>query len=347
MKRLILKTALFVAPFIIIHLINLSVYNPIHGDLIRTGYIYNNPLPRHELRKEFFTLPQKMRKTSNLNLNKKHPFDFFTIGDSFSNQDSSGYNNIIANNNSSVLNYDRFLSNNPIQSLFDLTNGDFFEKVKIKTVILQSVEREFMIRFQNLKKNNIVNCDSIVKLVKKHNKMTPIIPKHIFFSKDLFNIPITNLLYHVNSKPLKSQTYKVQSKNHNLFSNNIDNILFFEGDLYQLETSNNKEKVLSNLQTLNLINKKLNAKGIKLILLIFPDKYDLYYPYFKEQYEFTKPMLYNYLDNTKADFTIINSKKILSKAIQKKTNVYYYDDTHCSPVGANIIAEEILRVYKK
>lgn len=50
------------------------------------------------------------------------------IGDSFSEQDNYGYKNYLAEQNS-VLYIDRFLSGNQIQTLYELSNGDFLKSI--------------------------------------------------------------------------------------------------------------------------------------------------------------------------------------------------------------------------
>lgn len=92
-------------------------------DLLRIGYIpniYNGYRTKFQL-----SINEKFDKLSNT---KKNKYKILTIGDSFSEQAGFGYKNILAND-FSVLHVDRFISNNQIQTLINLANGDFLTPI--------------------------------------------------------------------------------------------------------------------------------------------------------------------------------------------------------------------------
>ena len=62
----------------------------------------------------------------------------------------------------------------------------------------------------------------------------------------------------------------------------------------------------------------------------------------KEKYE--KPILFDYLNTLKRKYIYINSKMVIKEAIKNKKDVYFYDDTHWSPIASELIASEILRI---
>lgn len=40
-------------------------------------------------------------------------------------------------------------------------------------------------------------------------------------------------------------------------------------------------------------------------------------------------------------YTYVDSKTLLSKAVKKYKDLYFYDDTHWSPIAAKLVAAEI------
>ncbi|WP_278020214.1 hypothetical protein [Flavobacterium ginsengisoli] len=75
-----------------------------------------------------------------------------------------------------------------------------------------------------------------------------------------------------------------------------------------------------------------------------PDKYDLYYDYILDKTNFPKPLFFQYLGFLKKDYIYIDSKRKLLDQLEVKKDMYFYDDTHWSPVASKIIANEIDKV---
>ncbi|MNF12645.1 hypothetical protein D3C80_2142110 [compost metagenome] len=55
-------------------------------------------------------------------------------------------------------------------------------------------------------------------------------------------------------------------------------------------------------------------------------------------------MFFQYLASLKKDYLYINSKKILSAQLENKKDIYFYDDTHWSPIASKIVADKIRNV---
>lgn len=126
-----------------------------------------------------------------------------------------------------------------------------------------------------------------------------------------------------------------------MFSTSKNNLLFFYEDINRLEI-NNKNENINNLNTiLNTLAKKLAQKNIKLIVLPCPDKFDYYYNQIIEKNRYPRPIFFDYLRTLKKDYIYIDSKKILQEKTKNLKDVYFYDDTHWSPIAAKIIANEI------
>lgn len=345
MKKFLIKSSLFFIPFIFVHFLNINVYKQNEGDLARLGYLYSNPCPKTIIESQY-SLNKKYTLVSELKLNTNTEFDILTIGDSFSEQDSLGYKNFLAKEATSVLHMDRFISgDNPIQRLVELINSDFFDSVKTDYVVLQSIERDFVQRCQKIDYSKSLYLDSIMNKISMYEKKGP--KRDLdFFSDATLKIPLTNIEYFFSNKPKNSKTYKVTTNKNNLFTGSPNDLLFYQGDIDNMIYKNDSLKVVKCNIALNKINNLLSKKDIKLIILISPDKYDLYFPYIKDKENFKEPLFFKYYNSLSKEYVSINSFKILAMELDKSKDIYYYDDTHWSPIGASIIAMEINKVIK-
>lgn len=53
------------------------------------------------------------------------------------------------------------------------------------------------------------------------------------------------------------------------------------------------------------------------------------------------------MDKMPKKYLYVNSKQILSDAIIKQKDVYFYDDTHWSPWASKLIANEIHNIIRR
>lgn len=346
MKKFITKSLPFVVPFLLLHFVNVLFYNQEEGGLVRLGYLYDNPSPMSGVKSKF-NLKNKTLNVSELDLKNEQKFDVFNIGDSFSNQDSLSYFNYLANNGFSVLNLDSYIHNySSVQALAELVNADFFDKVKPEFVVLETVEREFTNRCLELDFFKTKPIDSIIARINTH-KNTPKIYSNKFFADRTLKIPLVNLEYLMTDKPKYAQTYKVKTLSDKLFSKEPEDLLFYENDLY-IENKFDTVKIRQANEIMNQLSKKLTKKGIKLILLIAPDKYDLYYPWIQQKSKYKQTVFFDYFKTLPKNYIYTDSFDVLTLAIKNGTeDVYYYDDTHWSPVGAELIALQLKLLIEK
>ncbi|MDO4728065.1 MAG: hypothetical protein Q4B43_03555 [Bacteroidota bacterium] len=349
MKKFIIKTSFFVLPFIFFYFMNEKFSQQGEGDLARLGDLYFNPSPYSQVVSQFDKLPQKYKKVSELNLNQTHKVDVLTIGDSFS--EGNQYKGYLVHKGLSLLHVDRFLSEeNPMQNLVAFANSDFFDYIKPQYVVLQNVERYVIKRNAELDFSAEKDIESVKNrisenLIKEERKKTSK-RKVSFFSDATIRKPLNNLQFLFFVKPLDSDIYRYRSNNNQLFTNNPKELLFYKEDIDFLSDKNDIEKIQNLNASFNEISRLLAKKGIKLIILIAPDKYDLYYPYIKNK-DKKQPVFFNFFDKLDKEFLYVPSYVILSDEIKKnKKDIYFYDDTHWSPNGALSISEEIYRIIK-
>ena len=345
MKKFILKTSIFTFPFVIFFSLNVFFYDQKEGDLIRLGYLYSNPTPKSMITSQY-NLHKHYTLLSEIDITSKKKFKIVTIGDSFSEQGNLGYKNFIGNNGVSVLHIDRFISGNPIQTLIQLLNSDLFDYVSTDYILLQSVERVLIQRIHEIDFNISIDLDGLSNDIKNQKREVPDDSLQ-FFSAPTIKAPITNILYSFDHKPFTSKTYKYKSINTNLFSNNPDDLLFYQDDIININSKNDKTSILKCIQALENVNELAAKKNIKLIVLISPDKYDIYYPFIKNNNKLTKPLFFSIYEPLEKEYINIESFKILTEEIKKERDIYFYDDTHWSPKGAEIIAEEIYNIISE
>ena len=88
----------------------------------------------------------------------------------------------------------------------------------------------------------------------------------------------------------------------------------------------------------------LSQKGITLIVLPSPDKYGVYYEFIQNKANYPRPLFFDQMDGMEKDYIYINSKKILTNAVNNKRDIYFFDDTHWSPWGSKLIARELATI---
>lgn len=347
MKKFIIKTFIFSLPILFLYLFTLVFYATDKGDLIRVGYIIDKGNYRSVFKKE---LEQKIlfSKVSSINLNIPKKYNVLTIGDSFSEQFGYGYKNYLAKNeNISILHMDRFLNENSIETVYGILNGDMLTKVKVDYIILQSVEREFVTRGKNVNVNKRISINLLNKQIREHGaKLKDTSSSTKFSSNRIIKFPLQNIRYLFDDNAYDSDTYQVKTKE-KLFSINENNLLFLSTDLNNVKVNNDLKALVKLNDELNDLSKKLNVRGIKLIVLPSPDKFDFYYDYIIDNQKYPRPLFFENFEKLPKDYFYLNSKKILRQQMKYKKDIYFYDDTHWSPWASQKIANELQKIISQ
>lgn len=343
MKKFLIKTVLFSFPLLLMCLFTLFFFTADKGDLIRIGYLMNKGDYR-SIFKEELNQPILFSKVSEISLNQQQKFKVLTIGDSFSEQFGFGYKNYLVQNNISLLHLDRFLSDNPIETAYGILNGNLLDKIKVDYIILQSVERHITKRVKKINQNRIINTDSLkIKIQNHRNKLSRNIKKESFPTQRIVKFSLHNFLYLLDDNAYFSDTYQVNTKV-NLFSANKNQLLFLSSDLDAVRANNNSKNQAKLNATLNDLSKKLSSRGIQLIVLPSPDKFDFYYDEIIEKQKYPKPLFFEYFEKLPKQYCYINSKKVLRETLKNKKDIYFYDDTHWSPWSSKVLADALQKI---
>ena len=342
MRKFIVKTVAVLSPFILLYMIVPYFYSVDQGDLFRIGYFHREDAYRAQFVNEM-NQPIAYTDISSIDTCAKLEYSVLLIGDSFTEWRGFSFHNYMAMDDSiSVLYYDMVVDNT-IETLYALINGDFFDKVSIDYVILQSVERSFSTR-ANLNPESMISMKDMIQTVKK---------KPDRFNK---NIPLDNSIvkyFAINAfRPFKKGcmvgVYQFESTKPVFSSKHEDRILVFEMDIYELPKNSDTSAVLKLNNTLNHLSALVAEKGSSLIVLPAPDKYSVYYDYIKDRDQYPQPVFFDILKPLEKQYIYIDSDEILKNAVSLGTDdVYFADDTHWSPVGAKIIADAIQSKMKK
>lgn len=349
MRKFVFKSFVFLLPIILLFSFTKLFFTQNKGDLIRLGYVLNLEADKYDEKfKEEYMMVNHYKNISNINLNSHNKFKVLTIGDSFSEQLNFGYKNYLAKKKGiSLVHYDKFLNDNPFETIWGMLNGDLLQNLEIDYIILQSVEREMVRRGVGIKKNKLIFKDTLKKII-KYFKKTPKKnrSKNELFSKEVVKFPLTNFLYLFDDNAFTSKVYKVKTTK-NLFSINKKELLFYFSDKNRAEYNSNIKAIKILNEELNFLSKALEKRGIKLIVLPSPDKYGFYYEFISNKYDYPKPLFLEHLKKMEKSYLYVDPKQILNKFIGYKKDLYFYDDSHWSPVSAKLIAAEIEQIIKK
>lgn len=352
MNKFIKKTSLFLLPITLLVSLTFYSYGPNSNDLLRLAYLPEIYTHYHS-KKEFLEItPPAFAYDKIMDKPIKRKYKVMSMGDSFSEFIES-YNNIIAQHYD-LLHFDKNITGwNSLNQLYALSLGDFFIEFNIDYVIYQGVERHIYGRTKYfdscLKKVDVKDVFQLVnKSLPQANKnpnkklsLENYIHKKLF-TKESF-VLLKNTYHYLNNKTylFENQVYKVELNQKGLFSIPQDNLLFYYEDLIDLEEKNEKKVAVDYIQILNTISKNLKNKGVQLLVLTSADKYSMYYEYMVNPPDI-EPKLLEHLLEIPKEFIYIDSREIHKK--HELPDLYYYDDTHWSPIGQQIVADKILEL---
>lgn len=341
MKKFLVKSVLFLSPFLLL-IATTRFYTKDKGDLLRVGFLKADN-PYREAFKAEMNQPLFYDSLSQLNTKKKSSYTVLIIGDSFSAQGCYGYPNYLAQYDSiRVLYCDFNKYGNSIETLYGVLNDGILDRMDIRYVLLESVERDFVKRGYELNKQ--IKLSDFPRPANHGGKINY---NTSFPPPEIVKFPLYSILYHFSDDAFLSDVYQVKLDRPLFTGSRTSTLLFHKLELKNIGKNNSKEAV-SNLNTeLNKVSKKLQDRAIRLIVLPCPDKYDMYYNYIANKVDYPKPLFFDLMSQMGKSYIYIDSKAILSKSIRTKKDIYFFDDTHWSPWASKVIAKEISIIIKQ
>lgn len=188
-------------------------------------------------------------------------------------------------------------------------------------VVLESVERDFVFRLCNVDfSSNIIPKASVSKPVEeKQTDFSTFYRNQLIKNQAILNISLRDSLF---TCPRKEKE------------------LYFYYDDIRFPKEEQIQAAISNLESLFQLAKK---KSISLFYVVAADKYDVYQEFAVENRFPEKTLLDNFSYHESNPYFVNTKTVLVEKARQGVKDLYYADDTHWSPIGAKIVAEEIAK----
>ncbi|MGJ0378309.1 hypothetical protein [Aliarcobacter cryaerophilus] len=312
------------------------------GDLARMSYMVDIIQERENITDlEKLHLYQNQYNYENI--------DMVTIGDSFSNGGAGGKNRyyqdyISTIYNKKVLNLNIQNYKNYLEIIAFFANSGYLEKIGVKYVLIESVQREALVRFARSDLNLSIKKDKNLENIFGHAIETNNIEKLHNLKPSIINnlnlnAFIYNIKYYIKGYGKLNSSVYIEKLNKDLFtSKSSSKLAFYHEDIKKLslETKENIELLNHNFNNLADI---LESKGIKLIFMPAVDKYNLYRPYIISN-NYIESIFFEYLSTLDKKYIFINTKEILSKNLENsERDIFYADDTHWSYKASNNIIE--------
>lgn len=324
MKKFVWKTLLYTLPIILpIVLYAICISPHIHGDLGKLGqYTFSD---------DYVVKPsQETGKVYNVGYNDTINDGILVIGDSFAQPNGEKYTNYLAAwSTNKIYNLHPEWGNSPFNRFLFVANQQLTPKI----VIIESVERSLIYRlldthFTLLPQEMI--SESIIDTVQHVDKSqkTSLLTETSMWIKRRMN-------YHGFENPVGETALQVP-----LFScEGKEKSLYYYRD--DLDYSHSKDTLSLMAAKMDSLFAFANANDIHIYVLIAEDKYDLYQTYIADTAHWEKTLLEDFCPLVQTPY-LINSKDTLSKmAAAGVKDIYYCNDTHWSPIGAEAVAMQV------
>lgn len=325
MKRFLIKFMLIGIPIIIIVIVPLVSYNT-SGDLGMLGLIHFDESYRRDFDYQKADTSQTSYYYSARELLKQKNADILVIGDSFAHTRETAcrfqdYLSKKCNINIATLYHN--LDIEPLDILVTLLSKNSDQIPKL--VIVESVERAFVRRLLEIQFDTVLDLDCIY--YKSNRGSQDYIGKTQNFYKKKVGMD-RSVVYNVK---LNKDLFTCKGSESDLY--------FYPKDIYEICDYD----VSKSIENLELLHNYAMSKGIFLVCMVAADKYDVYQKFIVDNPYKPNDILSegNRFDSLPY---FINTKYVLAEAAEiGMMDIYWADDTHWSPVGAKIVAEEIAR----
>lgn len=306
--------------------------NRVVGDLARVGYIPDVAIWKAEL----VDLPRTHIEGRDF---KGENVDLMTIGDSCSNGGGGGKNPyyqdyIASKNNVTVLNISPYKDENMLNTLVILCNSGWFDKYRVKNILIESIERGCITQFSEKIDFNKYDSLQNVENYLEHYKWKNTPPDLNFINTGNFKFVLFNLFFNRPEK-LKNGTVTpsgivLRVLSEDLFSGIEGNkFLCYIMDIQHISLCNEQSIAKLNYN-LNVMAAMLRTKGIKLYFMPLVDKYDLYADYIIDN-QYPKSHFFEMLTKVKKEYRCIDTKGLLSELLKdNQKDVFWQDDSHCT-----------------
>lgn len=337
MKKFLSKLSYTVLPVFLL-LFGLTAYVTLYvaprttGDL---GYLALIPFDCREddpdeMKEQLF---KDIRQSDNL---RNVHADVLTVGDSFSRMGRLGYQNYLAAQGVSVANCVRELYENPLQYAYNILDQGLVDSTNINVLVVQVGERDFVSRFEDfdIKKVDINKLEQ--EPFSNHRKVKAN-EWSLLRARDY-------LVYRMYRSPV----YRV-TLNRDFFDSKEPRNLYFCCEDITKGMSINESSKFKIENVFQILTKKAEEQGIKLLLVVPVDKYDLYQDYIVDNpYPHPKTIIEEARDIFGNNSNVLLCKFLLKPLVEKgEKDVFLFDDSHWSYKGSEAVGKELARRIKE
>ena len=328
MKKFLLKLSYTVLPIWLLLValtgyLSLYVIPQVSGDIGRLvcipfGFEYDKMLEQHMLKDTLFRTLYEPEEVSQVKT------DVLTIGDSFSQQTTGGYQNYLALKGLDVVNCFWRLYYSPIQYAYQLLDKQVIDSTNTKTMVVEVIERDFEMVVKRFDKNKV---DAPRQYSDDQGP-----------SSDSWSLARARdyLLYQLR---WVTPIYKEKLDTDLFTSDAPRDLYFFSDDIEQGVSIREGEQIQ---QVFDLLQQKAAERGIQLILMIAVDKYDLYQQHIVDNPFPVKTVnedLERILGSHKALF--LAKPYLMPLVEQGEKDVFLFNDTHWTYKASQVIAEAL------
>jgi len=340
MKRFLIKLSYIVLPIYLLMLglvAYVTFYISPRSDISDLGYLalipfgveYSQMISEHEMKDTLFIKVNHTEELRNIHVN------VLTVGDSFSQQGSAGYQNYMPGEGISVANCRRSLYESPIQYACNILDWGVVDSTNIDVLVVEVVERDFALNIGSFK-------ESKVEVPEPESTSDEVVGSANVWSllraRDF-------VLYRFAGR---SPVYQV-TLDKDYFNSKEPRSLYF----YYVDVANGltidealRPKVK---EVFDLLTRKAHERGIKLILMMPVDKYDLYQDYIVDnQYPHPKRINEDVREILGDVPEVMLCKDCLLPLIEKgEKDVFLFDNSHWSYKGSEAVGKELSRRVKQ
>jgi len=337
MKRFLLKLSYTVLPLWIAVVGWYLYYYTVHihgitGDLGSLAQMYVGPKYRQRM---LSSAPDSLcyRNLSCADSVRQLRHCVLALGDSYSQYESPGYLNALARRGvklASLSSPSDMTVLNPVQKAWELLELGYIDSTV--TLLLECVERSLLYRLDNLK-------PSVSAVSESSDPPSKPMEWTLIRPIDCFGKAIglrSSTVYHVKLDGAYFSHHRMSSD------------LYFYCDDVRSEMSVDTTLAYhrSALNNLRRLYAKAEERHVKLIVLVPPDKYDLYQKYISDN-PYPPKTVNEDLRRLFPDSTrLVLCKEILLPYVnQGEQDIYYLEDSHWSFYGADLVARSILNLF--
>ena len=337
MKKFLIKLSYTVLPLwllvsALVAFYHLQVQPNIHGELGRLGKMQFAPEKMNvDVHEKFYTDIDNLQQLADTTV------DVLTVGDSFSQQGVGSYENFIAMQGYSVINL--HADQNMFQTAYDMMNLGVIDSSRVKTIVVECVERYLPNRVTTLKTGN------------KSVSFSPIGRRNGIGDESVNNKSREWSLLEARNylmlrlglpEPVKHCTLAQP-----MFSSNRGKELFFYyEDLNSFSLNQEQQKVAA--QNISRINHLADSLGINIVYLVCPDKYDIYQDLIVDNPYPHKTVNEDFAASHPSPERLLLGKEVLMPLVKKGVkDIFHLSSTHWSYASAQAVASRLVTMLPK